>query len=142
MLIFTCVFYLLVYNWHNGKMVTCMKVYKVGGWCRDTLLGLTPKDTDYLVVGSTPEEMLSLGFVSVGEAFPVFLHPQTGDEYALARVERKVGVGYKGFTCNYSPDTLVDKNLLKKFIEIGFNEDDDYDVRDLVEAFRHIIQSK
>lgn len=119
-----------------------MKIYKVGGWCRDTVMGLEPKDTDYVVVGATPEQMVSLGFVSVGEAFPVFLHPQTGDEYALARVERKVGVGYKGFTCNYSPDTLVDKNLLKKFIEIGFNEDDDYDVRDLVEAFRHIIQSK
>ena len=77
------------------------KTYLVGGYCRDTLLGLTPKDKDYVVVGSSREEMLNKGFMPVGADFEVFLHPITKDEYALARVERKEGVGYKGFTCEY-----------------------------------------
>jgi tRNA nucleotidyltransferase (CCA-adding enzyme) len=76
-----------------------METYLVGGAVRDKLMGLTPKDLDYVVVGQTPEKMLEQGFSQVGADFPVFLHPETGDEYALARAEKKVGVGYTDFTC-------------------------------------------
>lgn len=86
-----------------------MEIFVVGGAVRDTLLGLTPKDQDYVVVGATPEDMLSQGYSQVGADFPVFLHPETGDEYALARTERKSGKGYNGFEVNAAPDvTLVD----------------------------------
>lgn len=91
-----------------------MKIYKVGGWCRDTVMGLEPKDTDYVVVGATPEQMVSLGFEQVGADFPVFLHPQTGDEYALARVERKTGIGYKGFACEFSPSVTLEEDLYRR----------------------------
>lgn len=83
-----------------------MKIYKVGGCVRDELLGITPKDFDYVVVGSSPEEMLSLGYAQVGKDFPVFLHPTTGGEYALARTERKVGLGYNGFESSWKGVTL------------------------------------
>ena len=96
-----------------------MKIYKVGGWCRDTLLGLEPKDTDYVVVGSTPEEMLSLGFKQVGCAFPVFLHPQTNEEYALARTEKKNGVGYQGFDCYFGPDVTLEEDLSRRDLTIN-----------------------
>jgi tRNA nucleotidyltransferase (CCA-adding enzyme) len=75
-----------------------MKTYMVGGAVRDTLCGVTPKDTDYVVVGSTSEEMLAKGYKQVGADFPVFLHPKTQDQYALARTERKSGTGHGGFT--------------------------------------------
>ena len=74
-----------------------MKTYVVGGAVRDRLLGLPLADRDYVVVGATPEQMLALGFQPVGKDFPVFLHPQTHAEYALARTERKSGHGYSGF---------------------------------------------
>jgi tRNA nucleotidyltransferase (CCA-adding enzyme) len=74
-----------------------MKKYLVGGAVRDLVMGIEPKDKDYVVIGSSPAEMLSLGFKQVGADFPVFLHPETGDEYALARTERKQGTGYNGF---------------------------------------------
>ena len=96
-----------------------MKIYKVGGWCRDTLLGLEPKDTDYVVVGSTPEEMLSLGFKQVGCAFPVFLHPQTNEEYALARTEKKNGVGYQGFDCYFGIDVTLEEDLSRRDLTIN-----------------------
>ena len=76
-----------------------MKIYLVGGAVRDALLGLPVKDRDWVVVGSTPQEMLDAGYQQVGRDFPVFLHPQTHEEYALARTERKSGSGYTGFTC-------------------------------------------
>ena len=85
-----------------------MRVYIVGGWVRDTLLGLKPKDADFVVVGCSPQEMLDKGFKEVGKDFSVFLHPVTGDEYALARVERKVSQGYKGFDCTWEGVTLED----------------------------------
>ena len=75
-----------------------MQIYKVGGAVRDRLLGQPVKDIDWLVVGATVEQMLAQGFRPVGDDFPVFLHPQTGEEYALARTERKSGQGYGGFT--------------------------------------------
>ena len=74
-----------------------MKIYLVGGAVRDTLLNTIPNDKDYVVVGSTINELLSLGFKQVGNDFPVFLHPDTGEEYALARKEEKIGNGYNGF---------------------------------------------
>jgi tRNA nucleotidyltransferase (CCA-adding enzyme) len=74
-----------------------MKVYLVGGAVRDKLLGLEPKEKDWVVVGSSPQEMLAKGFKQVGKDFPVFIHPKTGEEYALARTERKSGHGYTGF---------------------------------------------
>ncbi len=75
-----------------------MKIYLVGGAVRDALLGLPVKDKDWVVVGATPQEMLDAGYQQVGRDFPVFLHPQTHEEYALARTERKSGSGYTGFT--------------------------------------------
>jgi len=72
-----------------------MKIYKVGGAVRDRLLGRPGKDSDWVVVGADPERMLAAGFRAVGRDFPVFLHPKTGEEYALARTERKTGPGYK-----------------------------------------------
>jgi tRNA nucleotidyltransferase/poly(A) polymerase len=83
-----------------------MKIYTVGGFVRDTLMGLTPKDCDYVVVGATSEKMLELGFELVGKDFPVFLHPKSGDEYALARTERKTGAGYGGFDVSTDNVTL------------------------------------
>ena len=80
-----------------------MKIYLVGGAVRDKLLNLPTADRDYVVVGSTPEEMISLGYLQVGASFPVFLHPKTKEEYALARTEKKSGVGYKGFAVSFTP---------------------------------------
>src|SRR5690606_22057006 len=81
-----------------------VQIYLVGGAVRDRLLGLPQGDRDHLVVGATVEEMLGLGFTQVGRDFPVFLHPKTQQEYALARTERKQGRGYTGFVCHASPE--------------------------------------
>ncbi|NCW86215.1 MAG: multifunctional CCA tRNA nucleotidyl transferase/2'3'-cyclic phosphodiesterase/2'nucleotidase/phosphatase, partial [Oxalobacteraceae bacterium] len=78
--------------------MTGFKVYVVGGAVRDAILGLPVKDRDYVVVGATPEQMLAQGYTAVGKDFPVFLHPKTHEEYALARTERKTAPGYAGFT--------------------------------------------
>lgn len=80
-----------------------MHKYIVGGYVRDKLLGREPHDKDYVVVGSTPEKMLSLGYKQVGNHFPVFLHSQTGEEYALARKEISIGKGYKDFKFEFNP---------------------------------------
>lgn len=96
-----------------------MKVYKVGGCVRDTLLGLTPKDIDYVVVGATPVEMQAQGFSQVGASFPVFLHPVTGDEYALARTERKVGEGYHGFDVVYDSTVTLEDDLIRRDLTIN-----------------------
>jgi tRNA nucleotidyltransferase/poly(A) polymerase len=85
-----------------------MQIFVVGGAVRDFLLGETPKDIDYVVIGSSHEEMISLGFKKVGLDFPVYLHPTTNDEYALARTEKKVGIGYGGFECDTKNVTLYD----------------------------------
>jgi tRNA nucleotidyltransferase (CCA-adding enzyme) len=84
--------------------MTGFKAYVVGGAVRDALLGLSVKDRDYVVVGATPEQMQALGFVAVGKDFPVFLHPQTHEEYALARTERKTAPGYAGFAFHATAD--------------------------------------
>lgn len=96
-----------------------MKIYQVGGCVRDYLLGLPAKDTDYVVVGSTPERMLALGYQQVGAAFPVFLHPETGEEYALARAERKVAPGYLGFEVNFDPSVTLEQDLLRRDLTIN-----------------------
>jgi tRNA nucleotidyltransferase (CCA-adding enzyme) len=96
-----------------------VKTYVVGGAVRDELLGLPVKDRDHVVVGSTPEEMERLGYKPVGKDFPVFLHPETHEEYALARTERKSGRGYKGFTVHASPDVTLEEDLRRRDLTIN-----------------------
>ena len=93
--------------------------YLVGGAVRDRLLNREIKDRDYLVVGSTIEQMLSLGYTQVGKDFPVFLHPQTKEEYALARTERKQGRGYSGFVCYAEPDVTIEEDLLRRDLTVN-----------------------
>ena len=96
-----------------------MKIYQVGGAVRDALLGLPVHDRDWLVVGGTPEAMVAQGFTPVGRDFPVFLHPQTHEEYALARTERKSGHGYQGFTVYTSPDVTLEEDLARRDLTIN-----------------------
>ena len=91
-----------------------MKIFEVGGSIRDELLGLQNQDHDYVVVGATPEEMAALGYKPVGADFPVFLHPETHDEYALARTERKTAPGYQGFVFHTSPDVTLEEDLARR----------------------------
>jgi len=95
-----------------------MQTFLVGGSVRDLLLGLTPKDQDWVVVGASPQGMLDLGFIQVGADFPVFLHPQTGDEHALARTERKSGEGYLGFSTEVNGVTL-EEDLMRRDLTIN-----------------------
>lgn len=95
------------------------KVYLVGGAVRDFLMGKEPSDKDYVVVGASPEEMLAAGFERVGADFPVFLHPITKDEYALARTERKQGHGYHGFSVDYGKDVTLEEDLLRRDFTIN-----------------------
>ena len=96
-----------------------MKTYVVGGAVRDQLLGLPVQARDYVVVGATPDEMVAKGFTPVGQDFPVFLHPQTHEEYALARTERKSGHGYKGFTVYASPEVTLEEDLRRRDLTIN-----------------------
>lgn len=96
-----------------------MKTYLVGGAVRDQLLNLPVKDRDFLVVGATPEMLLAEGFQQVGAAFPVFLHPKTQEEYALARQERKNGAGYHGFICDFSPTVTIEQDLIRRDLTIN-----------------------
>lgn len=96
-----------------------MKTYIVGGAVRDRLLGLPVQDRDHVVVGATPQQMLDLGFRPVGKDFPVFLHPQSQEEYALARTERKTAPGYTGFAVHAAPDVTLEDDLLRRDITIN-----------------------
>ncbi len=96
-----------------------MKIYEVGGAVRDELLGLRVTDRDYVVVGATPQEMLRLGFKPVGKDFPVFLHPKSHEEYALARTERKTARGYKGFKIHAAPDVTLEDDLARRDLTIN-----------------------
>jgi tRNA nucleotidyltransferase (CCA-adding enzyme) len=96
-----------------------MEVYLVGGAVRDHLLGRPVHERDWVVVGARPEELERDGFVPVGREFPVFLHPQTHEEYALARVERKVGPGYRGFTTQFAPDVTLEDDLRRRDLTIN-----------------------
>jgi tRNA nucleotidyltransferase (CCA-adding enzyme) len=108
-----------------------MQIYKVGGAVRDRLLGRPVTDVDWLVVGATAEEMLAQGYRPVGDDFPVFLHPKTQEEYALARTERKSGRGYGGFTFYASPEVTLEEDLTRRDLTINaMAEDDDGTVLD------------
>lgn len=96
-----------------------MHFYLVGGAVRDGLLGLPVRERDWVVVGATPQEMLALGYTPVGKDFPVFLHPETKEEYALARTERKTGPGYTGFTVHADPDVSLEEDLLRRDLTIN-----------------------
>ena len=107
-----------------------MKAYRVGGFVRDHLLGNVRRhlgdldaaletDRDWVVVGSTPEQMTALGYQPVGKDFPVFLHPETHEEYALARTERKTAPGYKGFVAHAAPDVTLEQDLARRDLTIN-----------------------
>ena len=100
-------------------MTPTFKIYVVGGAVRDALMGLPVKDRDYVVVGATPEQMKAAGFIPVGKDFPVFLHPKTREEYALARTERKTGLGYKGFEVHASPEVTLEDDLARRDLTIN-----------------------
>ncbi len=101
-----------------------MEIYLVGGAVRDKLLGIVPKERDYVVVGATVHDMLERGFKPVGKDFPVFLHPKTQEEYALARIERKVGPGYLGFICHAAPDVSLEDDLKRRDLTINAMAED------------------
>jgi len=103
-----------------------MKIYKVGGAVRDRLLGLPVKDHDWVVVGATVADMLARGYLQVGRDFPVFLHPDTKEEYALARTERKSGKGYTGFVVHSSPDVTLDQDLLRRDLTVNAIAEDEH----------------
>ncbi|MCQ8881070.1 tRNA nucleotidyltransferase [Pseudoalteromonas shioyasakiensis] len=96
-----------------------MQVYLVGGAVRDALLGRDIKERDYVVVGATPEQLISQGYQQVGKDFPVFLHPQSKEEYALARTERKQGQGYNGFICDFAPDVTLEQDLIRRDLTVN-----------------------
>jgi tRNA nucleotidyltransferase (CCA-adding enzyme) len=96
-----------------------MDIYLVGGAVGDRLLGRPPAERDFVVVGATPDELLALGFRPVGKDFPVFLHPDTGEQYALARTERKTGPGYYGFATRCSPDVTLEQDLARRDLTIN-----------------------
>lgn len=96
-----------------------MQVYLVGGAVRDRLLGLPVRERDWVVVGARPEDLERKGFLPVGRDFPVFLHPDTREEYALARLERKVAPGYRGFTTHFSPDVTLEEDLKRRDLTIN-----------------------
>ena len=103
----------------SNSTAPTLQIYRVGGSIRDELLGLPAGDRDWVVVGATPEQMLAQGFRAVGKDFPVFLHPKTHEEYALARTERKTGPGYKGFAVHFSPDVTLEEDLLRRDLTIN-----------------------
>jgi tRNA nucleotidyltransferase/poly(A) polymerase len=96
-----------------------MKIYKVGGAVRDSFMGLPAHDNDYVVVGATPAEMENLGFKQVGKDFPVYLHPETGEEYALARVERKSGLKHTDFETRFDPSVTIEQDLIRRDLTIN-----------------------
>ena len=114
--------YLLTHTLAVGTMIdknTSLTTYLVGGAVRDNLLNRAVKDRDYLVVGATVEQMLALGYQQVGNDFPVFLHPDTKEEYALARTERKQSQGYTGFSCYFAPDVTIEQDLQRRDLTVN-----------------------
>ena len=108
-----------------------MKIYRVGGCVRDRLLGLPVNDIDWVVTGATADQMLKLGYKSIGKDFPVFLHPDSKQEYALARSERKTGPGYRGFEISADPATTIEQDLLRRDLTINaMAEDEDGNIVD------------
>src|SRR6201996_6246194 len=124
-----------------------MKTYLVGGAVRDRLLGLAVKDRDYVVVGAAPDELLALHFKPVGKDFPVFLHPETREEYALARTERKTGPGYHGFAFDTESGVTLEDDLRRRDLTINAIAEDEngelvdpfHGVRDIeARVLRHV----
>src|SRR3990167_2011527 len=103
-----------------------MQIYKVGGAVRDRLLGRAVSEIDWVVVGASAEQMLEQGYRPVGADFPVFLHPQSGEEYALARTERKSGRGYGGFTFFASPEVTLEEDLIRRDLTVNAMAEDDH----------------
>ena len=103
-----------------------MRVYLVGGAVRDRLLGRAVKERDWVVVGATPEELTGAGYQPVGREFPVFLHPDTHEEYALARLERKTGPGYRGFTTQFAPSVTLQEDLRRRDLTINAMAEDEH----------------
>lgn len=103
-----------------------MKIYRVGGYVRDKLLNIESHDCDYVVVGSSTEEMTKLGYIQVGKSFPVFLHPKTREEYALARTEKKINSGHTGFITYATPDITLEEDLSRRDITINAIAEDEY----------------
>src|SRR6195952_192420 len=102
-----------------------MEIFMVGGAVRDALLGLPLQDRDWVVVGATPEELTAQGFQPVGKDFPVFLHPETREEYALARTERKTAPGYRGFAFHAAPDVTLEDDLVRRDLTINAMAEDE-----------------
>ncbi|MDJ0880880.1 MAG: multifunctional CCA addition/repair protein [Gammaproteobacteria bacterium] len=102
-----------------------MQVFRVGGAIRDEILGLPVKDTDWVVTGTTPEAMIASGYLPIGKDFPVFLHPESKEEYALARTERKTGRGYAGFTFNTDPSITIEQDLSRRDLTINAIAEDE-----------------
>src|SRR5690606_33323 len=96
-----------------------LQAYRVGGAVRDALLGRTGADRDWVEAGATTERMIALGIRPVGKDFPVFLHPRTNEEYALARTERKTGPGYKGFAVHFAPGVTLEEDLARRDLTIN-----------------------
>lgn len=106
-------------EWARDERLAGLKVYRVGGAVRDELLGLTPSEQDFVVVGATPEQMGERGFRPVGRDFPVFLHPDTSEEFALARTERKSGPGYRGFEFHTGPEVSLADDLARRDLTVN-----------------------
>lgn len=117
-----------------------IKIYKVGGAIRDRLLGINSSDNDYVVVGATPEYMIANGFTQVGRDFPVFIHPKTHEEYALARTERKTSNGHNGFACNATPDVTLNDDLSRRDITINAIAEDE--AGNLIDPYNGICDLK
>ena len=107
------------HSWPWADVMTDFQVFIVGGAVRDRLLGREVHDRDWVVVGATPEQMTVQGFMPVGRDFPVFLHPKTHEEYALARTERKSGMGYRGFVVHTAPDVTLEEDLARRDLTIN-----------------------
>jgi tRNA nucleotidyltransferase (CCA-adding enzyme) len=102
-----------------------VKLYRVGGCVRDRLLGIPVNDIDWVVTGATTAQMLAAGYKSIGRDFPVFLHPESKQEYALARSERKTGPGYRGFEISADPATTIEQDLMRRDLTINAIAEDD-----------------
>lgn len=105
--------------WSHDPMLDSLEVYRVGGAVRDELLGLTPTEHDFVIVGAAPEELARRGFRAVGRDFPVFLHPDSGAEYALARTERKTAPGYAGFSFHTGPEVRLEDDLARRDLTVN-----------------------
>jgi tRNA nucleotidyltransferase (CCA-adding enzyme) len=117
-----------------------MIIYSVGGAVRDELLGLPVTDRDYVVVGATPDDMIAQGYKPVGKDFPVFLHPRTHEEYALARTERKTARGYHGFTFHTAPDVTLEQDLARRDLTINAIAKDEHGA--LIDPFNGVADLK